>query len=28
LQGFPAQTFTHTADLKASIARVGANYRY
>jgi outer membrane immunogenic protein len=28
LQGYPGQVFTHTADLKASIARVGANYRY
>ncbi len=28
LQGFPGQVFTHTADLKASIARIGANYRY
>lgn len=28
LQAFPGQVFTHTADLKASIARVGANYRY
>ena len=25
---FPGQTFTHSADLKASIARVGLNFRY
>ena len=27
-QGSPGQVFTHSADLKASIMRVGANYRY